>query len=321
MAQAGRFETTDETKEELKMRDQILSGHAAQVMRRLASGSIDCIITSPPYWNAVSDTWPTYETFLDDMQSVWIQAARVLRPNGKLCINAPLMPIPKHVIGDQHIRCLKNIAGDFEQRILSETDLLRYGMLVWQKQNSKLMLGSYPYPGNILECNSIEFINVYVKPGEPSLIYDKAREEEKKERQAANKMTKPEVSDLTLQVWWIMPVKINRKRGDHPAPFPEKLPARLIRMYTYGPSANFPGEIVLDPFAGSGTTCAVAKKLGRRFIGIDIDERFAEMARRRVEGVRVGDPIGDNLKDKDIEKARERGGNLAGALDQPAGQP
>jgi hypothetical protein len=77
MAQAGRFETTDETKEELKMRDQILSGHAAQVMRRLASGSIDCIITSPPYWNAVSDTWPTYETFLDDMQSVWIQAARV----------------------------------------------------------------------------------------------------------------------------------------------------------------------------------------------------------------------------------------------------
>ena len=116
---------------------------------------------------------------------------------------------------------------------------------------------------------------------------------------------------MTAQVWWIMPVKINRKRGDHPCPFPEKLPGRLIRMYTYGPSANFPGEIVLDPFAGSGTTCAVAKKMGRRFLGVEIDERFAEMARRRVEGVKVGDPIGDNFKPRSIEEGRGRGGNLA----------
>ena len=163
------------------MYDQILLGHAAQVMQKFADGSVDCIVTSPPYWNAVSEVWPTYESFLDEMQTVWIQCARVLRPNAKLCINAPLMPIPKSVIGDQHIRCLKNIATDFEQRILEETDLLRYGQLIWQKQNSVLIMGSYPYPGNILECNSVEFINVYVKPGAPEL-YDKTRKEEKKEQ-------------------------------------------------------------------------------------------------------------------------------------------
>ena len=59
------------------------------------------------------------------MQSVWTQCARVLRPNGKLCINAPIMPIPKAVI-EQHTRHLKNIAFDIEHRILAETDLERY---------------------------------------------------------------------------------------------------------------------------------------------------------------------------------------------------
>ena len=70
------------------------------------------------------------------MQSVWTQCARVLRPNGKLCINAPIMPIPKAVI-EQHTRHLKNIAFDMEHRILAETDLERYSLFVWQKQTSK----------------------------------------------------------------------------------------------------------------------------------------------------------------------------------------
>jgi modification methylase len=90
--------------------------------------------------------------------------ARVLRPNGKLCINAPIMPIPKEVIG-QHTRHLKNIAFDIEHRILAETDLERYSLFVWQKQTSKMMFGSYPYPGNPIENNTIEFVNVFVKPG------------------------------------------------------------------------------------------------------------------------------------------------------------
>jgi DNA modification methylase len=57
----------------------------------------------------------------------------------------------------------------------------------------------------------------------------------------------------------MMPADIRRQKG-HPAPFPEKLPGRLIRLYTFGAAGDFPGEVVLDPFCGTGTTCAVAKR-------------------------------------------------------------
>jgi len=150
---------------------KLVAGNAAEVMAGWPDGSVDLIITSPPYWTAVeyegqTADWPTYESYLDDMMRVWAQCARVLRPNGKLCINAPIMPIPKDVI-EQHTRHIKNIAFDNEARILAETDLERYSLFIWQKQTSKMMFGSYPYPGNILENNTIEFINVYVKPPPP----------------------------------------------------------------------------------------------------------------------------------------------------------
>jgi DNA modification methylase len=135
--------------------------------------------------------WSTYEAYLDDMQSVWTQCARVLRPNGKLCINAPIMPIPKAVI-EQHTRHLKNIAFDTEHRILTQTDLERYSLFVWQKQTSKMMFGSYPHPGNIIENNTIEFINVYVKPGKPPKFDTDTKD--------ANELTRTEWLDLAQQV-------------------------------------------------------------------------------------------------------------------------
>ena len=109
--------------------NKVYQGDAAQVMGHMPSGSIDLIITSPPYWTAVKygdgqveggdapGNWATYDAYLEDMQRVWSQCARVLRPNGKLCINAPLMPIPKEII-QQHTRHLKDIAGDIGQTIL-----------------------------------------------------------------------------------------------------------------------------------------------------------------------------------------------------------
>jgi SAM-dependent methyltransferase len=80
-----------------------------------------------------------------------------------------------------------------------------------------------------------------------------------------------------------------KREGDHPAPFPEKLPGRLMRMYTYGRTDTFPGEIILDPFCGTGTACAVAKRMGRQFIGIDISPRYAEMAEARIAAAKHGD--------------------------------
>src|SRR5579872_2898667 len=193
-------------------------------MADMPSASVDLIITSPPYWSAVeykgqTARWPSYETWLEDMMTVWSQCARVLRPNGKLCINAPVMPIPKSLI-QQHTRHLKNIAFDTEALILGRTDLLRFSLFVWQKQTSKMMFGSYPFPGNIIENNTIEFINVYVKPGKPPKFPPTVKD--------ANRLSRNEWIDLAQQVWFIYPEDV-RRYGDHPAPFPEKLAARLIR--------------------------------------------------------------------------------------------
>lgn len=272
------------------LRDEMIgkfhAGSAADVMQLLPDGCIDMIVTSPPYWTAVaydgdSTGWSTYEAYLDDMQRVWNQCARVLRPNGKLCINSPIMPIPKAVI-EQHTRHLKNIAFDIEARILTETDLERYSLFVWQKQTSKMMFGSYPQPGNIIENNTIEFINVYVKPGKPPKFSDEVKE--------ANRLTRTEWLDLAQQVWFMYPEDVKREEG-HPAPFPEKLPARLIRLYTNGATKGFDGEIVLDPFVGTGTTCTVAERMGRRWIGIDISERYLDYARRRMNKLDPSDPL------------------------------
>jgi len=257
--------------------DRLLTGHATEVLSKFQDASVDLVVTSPPYWTAVQydqgeNPWSSYEVYLTDMQSVWNQCARVLRPNGKLCINAPIMPIPKEVI-QQHTRHLKNIAFDMEHRILAETNLERCSLFVWQKQTSKMMFGSYPYPGNIIENNTVEFINVYVKPGKPPKFDPVAK--------AANELTRTEWLDLAQQVWFMYPEDVKRE-GDHPAPFPEKLPARLMRLYTYGAAADFPGEIVLDPFAGTGTTCAVAKSMGRRYVGIDINPAYVKIAQERV---------------------------------------
>jgi modification methylase len=262
--------------------DRLFVGHAARVMADFPDNSIDLVITSPPYWTAVEydgggRPWPSYGAYLDDIQTVWNECARVLRPNGKLCINAPIMPIPKEMIR-QHTRHLKNIACDMEHKILSETQFERYALFIWQKQTSKMMFGSYPYPGNIIENNTIEFINVYVKPGKPPKFAPHVK--------AGNTLSRGEWLDLTQQVWFMYPEDVKRE-GDHPAPFPAKLPARLMRLYTYGAVGDFPGEIVLDPFVGTGTTCAVAKHMGRRFVAIDVNERYVNIARQR-----LGDGLG-----------------------------
>jgi DNA modification methylase len=269
----------------LDMFDRLITGHAAEVLASFPDGCIDLVVTSPPYWTAVQyghgdSPWPSYDAYLADMQSVWRACARLLRPNGKLCINAPLMPIPKEIIL-QHTRHLKNIAFDMEQRILAETDLARYGLFVWQKQTSKMMFGSYPHPGNIIENNTIEFINVYVKPGRPPKFAEAVKQ--------ANRLTRAEWLDLTQQVWFMYPHDVKRE-GDHPAPFPERLPARLMRLYTYGAVGDYSGEVVLDPFCGTGTTCAVAKRMGRRYVGIDVNPAYVAMAQERLRDAKDEPP-------------------------------
>ena len=85
-----------------------------------------------------------------------------------------------------------------------------------------------------------------------------------------------EFMDATLSVWEIAPE--SAKRVGHPAPFPEALAARVIRLYSYV------GDVVLDPFAGSGTTCVAALRNGRRYAGFEIDAGYCALAEKRCAG-------------------------------------
>ena len=259
--------------------DSLITGDAAEVLKEIPDDSIDLIITSPPYWTAVeydastANSFGTYAEYISALLAVWKHCERVLRANGKLAINTPILPIPKRIIKNQHTRHIKNLNNDIEHTILAETKFQRFSLYVWQKQTSKMMFGSYPYPGNIFENNTVEFINVYVKPGKPPRYPERVR--------IKNKITQQEWVDLTQQIWFMYPQDVKRIEG-HPAPFPEKLPRRLIKMYTYGAVDDFEGEVILDPFCGTGTTCVAARQLKRRFIGIDISEQYIEFARKRL---------------------------------------
>jgi hypothetical protein len=196
--------------------NQIVCGHAAEVMATWPSRSIDLIITSPPYWNAViydgvMPPWPSYQDYLDDLQTVWAECARVLRPNGKLCINAMAMPTVPQRLMRQETRVLKHIPGDIYHGIVTGTDLRFYEEFVWQKQTSKLMMlgaGRRPRPGNSIACNSTERITIYVKPGKPRKFPASVI--------AANEMPQAIKRDLAQQVWCMIPA-----RNKHQTKVPE----------------------------------------------------------------------------------------------------
>src|SRR5260370_8570581 len=180
------------------------------------------------------------------------------------------------------------------------------------------MSGSYPFPGNILENNTIEFIHVYGKRG--------ARPKVPQRVKAASRLSRTEWLDLTQQVWFMYPKDVKRG-GEHPAPFPEKLPARLIRLYSFGACENFAGEIVLDPFAGTGTTCVAAKRMGRRYLGIDVNRNYLRIAVARLRAARpsempllVGRPKYPRRAQLPAIAAREAGSNGRAAARTPKKQ-
>lgn len=292
--------------------NKVIVGNALTKLGHIEDNSVDMIVTSPPYWNAVvydKDVNTDYESYLTNLIHIFSECSRVLRPNGKLAINTPIMPIPKAII-KQDLRHVKDISSDLNSKILEKTNLNLFSLYVWQKQTSKLMFGSYPFPGNLLENNTIEFIRVYTKPGKPKKYPKFVKENEK--------LKKYEWLDLIQQTWFMIPEDINRKK-DHPAPFPEKLPARLMRMFSYGAVNSFEGDLILDPFVGTGTTCVVAKKMNRRFIGVDISAKYIDHARSRIfrakpntfVNILVGKTSHESKKDLDenwnfIQKKRNR---------------
>ncbi len=263
--------------------NKIINDDALNVLSKLPNECIALVVTSPPYWNTVDYGingqigQTSYEQYLSDLLPIWKETERVLIPNGKLAIVTPIMPIPKKIINKSHTRHLKNINNDIEHSILENIpELHRFSLYIWQKQTSVKMFGSYPYPPNIYEDNTIEFTNVYVKDGAPPAIPKEAKE--------SSELSQEEWRNLTMQVWPIYPEDVQRA-GGHPAPFPVVLPQRLIMMYTFKecPDIGFEGDIVLDMFNGTGATCIAARVLGRKWIGIDLHPGYCEIARHRVK--------------------------------------
>lgn len=271
--------------------NRVLCGDAVKMMQRLPSESVHLIVTSPPYWNLVDYGvdgqigQDSYEKYLHDLLEVWRESFRILVPNGKLCINTPIIPIPKKQMNNSHTRHLKNLNNDIEAAILHDdvARFERFSLYIWQKQTSVKMFGSYPYPPNLYEDNTVEFINVLVKPGKPRKLSKIVKE--------ASCLSQKHWLNLTMQVWPIYPEDVARA-GGHPAPFPVVLPQRLILMYTFRavPKAGFAGDVVLDPFNGTGATCLAAKAAGRRYIGIDISEQYCAVARHRLEPDKIAAP-------------------------------
>jgi len=198
---------------------------------------------------------------------VWAECWRVLEPSCRLCVN----------IGDQF--CSSQIYDRFKvmpihAAIIVACEYIGFdymGCIIWNKiatmrpAGGGKITGSYPYPRECLAKMNFEYILLFKKPG-------KAKRKPTEEQKAAARLTKEEWLEYTNYVWNIPGVK----QDDYIAVFPAEVPKRLIRMFT------FPGERVLDPFLGSGTTILAAEALGRHGIGYEVSPIAHQVLKNRL---------------------------------------
>ena len=243
-------------------------------MNDIIDESIRLIITSPPYFNAknydhqdqIGLKSNSYAKYISSMNPVWRECFRVLKPNGKLCINSPILPMDKQTMSTHHNRDYLNINNDIENNILNTTDFFRYDLIIWDKGSTdQLMMGSYPHPPNFYGLNTIEFINIFVKDGKPEKIDNKTKNK--------SKLSKDEWRKYISSIWKFPP---EHDRA-HPAPFPVELPFRLIKLF------SFTNDIILDPFMGSGTTALAAKMVERHFLGYELNKKYIKLGEKRLK--------------------------------------
>ncbi len=236
--------------------------------------SVHLIITSPPYWQLKdygSDKQigfhDSYEDYINNLNMVWSECNRILHDGCRLCIN----------IGDQFARSV--YYGRYKV-IPIRTEIIRFceslgmdymGAIIWQKQTTMnttgggAVMGSFPYPRNGILKIDYEFILIFKKQGKaptPTIDYKKMSE-----------MSKEEWNTYFASHWTFG----GAKQDGHIAVFPEELPRRLIKMF------SFVGEMVFDPFMGSGTTSLAARNLKRNSIGYEINPDFIKYYKQKVE--------------------------------------
>ena len=243
---------------------RILEGDCVEAMGRLPAASVDCVFADPPYnlqlggdlnrpdgshVDAVTDAWDKFASFktYDDFTRAWLtEAKRILKPNGSLW-----------VIGSYHnIFRVGAILQDLGFWILND--------IVWRKAN--------PMPN----FKGTRFTNAH-----ETLIWAATGE---KARYTFNYRTMKTLNDeLQMRSDWVLPIcggpeRIKRNGTKaHPTQKPEALLYRVMLATTNK------GDVVLDPFFGTGTTGAVAKRLGREWIGIEREQDYIEVAKERIE--------------------------------------
>lgn len=235
--------------------------------------SVHLIITSPPYWQLKDygderqiGFHDSYESYINNLNIVWSECNRVLHDGCKMCIN----------IGDQFARSV--YYGRYKV-IPIRTEIIRFcetlgldymGAIIWQKQTTMnttgggAVMGSFPYPRNGILKIDYEFILIFRKQGKAPTPTA--------EQKNLSEMTKDEWNSYFSSHWNFG----GAKQDGHIAVFPEELPYRLIKMF------SFVDETVFDPFMGSGTTALAARNLGRNSIGYEVNPEFKSYYEEKV---------------------------------------
>ncbi len=256
----------------MKNKTTIIIGDSRR-MEELKDESIHLVITSPPYWQlkdygngsqiGFNDS---YEDYINNLNLVWKECYRVLHKGCRLCIN----------IGDQFARSVyygRYKVIPIREEIIKFCETIGFdymGAIIWQKVTTcnttggATIMGSFPYPRNGIIKLDYEFILIFKKLGEPPKVSREIKEK--------SKLTTEEWNEYFYGHW-----NFSGERQDkHLAMFPEELPKRLIKMF------SFVGDTVLDPFLGSGTTCLSARRLGRNSIGYEINKDFLPIIKEKL---------------------------------------
>jgi DNA modification methylase len=229
---------------------------SSERMDELPDSSVHLVVTSPPY-NATKsyDEDLNLDEYLGMLGRVWAESHRVLVPGGRVCVNIanlgrkPYLPLHAFII----------------QQMLAIGFLMR-GEIIWDKgasASASTAWGSWMSAANPVLRDVHEYI----------LVFSKGSFKRKRGKRV-NTIAKEDFLEWTRSVWSFPAV--SAKKIGHPAPFPEELPHRLIQLYT------FQGDIVLDPFVGSGTTCLAAKTDSRHYVGYDTSEEYLRLAQERL---------------------------------------
>ncbi len=251
--------------------DRIFCGDSRE-MAEVESNSVALVVTSPPYFAGKEyEAEPgragvpgSYSEYLDLLHDVFAECKRVLEPGGRIAVN----------VANLGRRPFRSLASDV-MAILQHLGFLLRGEVVWWKgrgASGSCAWGTFGHPSNPVLRDVTERVVIACKGR-----FDRAIHPEERARRGLPHrptITRDEFLEATLDLWEIPPESATRV--GHPAPFPVELPMRLIELYTYL------GDVVLDPFVGSGSTAVAAVRTGRHYLGYDTDESYVRIARRRV---------------------------------------